>query len=171
MQSKKVLLIGVALMGLFAVESRAATFTPPSPGNLSFGSVPVGGFKTLDFDVSWSEDAGEGLFDYAAQGSFTAGGWSLVQQSCVGTKPGYSDGKCSYSLTIAPFAIGSYQLNSGFIILLRNNTEFQRWGLAATARGAPPVPIPAALPLLATGLGALGVLGWRRKRKLAQAQA
>lgn len=27
------------------------------------------------------------------------------------------------------------------------------------------VPIPAALPLLASGLGALGVIGWRRKRK------
>ena len=27
-------------------------------------------------------------------------------------------------------------------------------------------PTPAALPLFATGLGALGLLGWRRKRKL-----
>lgn len=31
------------------------------------------------------------------------------------------------------------------------------------------VPVPAALPLLATGVGTLGVIGWRRKRKLAQA--
>ena len=28
-------------------------------------------------------------------------------------------------------------------------------------------PLPAALPLFATGLGALGPLGWRRKRKQA----
>jgi hypothetical protein len=26
-------------------------------------------------------------------------------------------------------------------------------------------PLPAALPLFATGLGALGLLGWRRKKK------
>ena len=31
-------------------------------------------------------------------------------------------------------------------------------------------PLPASLPLFATGLGALGMLGWRRKRK-AQAAA
>jgi hypothetical protein len=28
-----------------------------------------------------------------------------------------------------------------------------------------PVPLPAALPLFATGVGALGLLGWRRKRR------
>jgi hypothetical protein len=28
-----------------------------------------------------------------------------------------------------------------------------------------PVPLPATLPLFATGLGAIGLLGWRRKRK------
>jgi hypothetical protein len=31
------------------------------------------------------------------------------------------------------------------------------------------VPLPAALPLFATGLGALGLLSWRRKRKVAAA--
>jgi hypothetical protein len=30
-------------------------------------------------------------------------------------------------------------------------------------------PLPAALPLFAGGLGALGLLGWRRKRKAAAA--
>jgi hypothetical protein len=34
-----------------------------------------------------------------------------------------------------------------------------------TQASIPEVPIPAALPLFATGLGALGLLGWRRKRK------
>jgi hypothetical protein len=30
-----------------------------------------------------------------------------------------------------------------------------------------PTPLPATLPLLITGLGSLGLLGWRRKRKVA----
>jgi hypothetical protein len=33
------------------------------------------------------------------------------------------------------------------------------------ALGVTQVPLPAALPLFATGLGALGLLGWWRKRK------
>ena len=38
------------------------------------------------------------------------------------------------------------------------------WGLAPADLVAS-TPLPAALPLFATGLGALGLLGWRRKRK------
>jgi hypothetical protein len=33
--------------------------------------------------------------------------------------------------------------------------------------GVPEVPLPAALPLFITGLGALGLFGWRRKKKVA----
>ena len=33
--------------------------------------------------------------------------------------------------------------------------------------GTTVTPVPAALPLLASGLGALGLFGWRRKRKSA----
>jgi hypothetical protein len=36
---------------------------------------------------------------------------------------------------------------------------------SAVLTGDPITPIPAALPLFATGLGGLGLLGWRRKRK------
>jgi hypothetical protein len=38
-------------------------------------------------------------------------------------------------------------------------------GSQISFEGFTPTPIPAALPLFATGLGAMGLLGWRRKRK------
>ena len=39
-----------------------------------------------------------------------------------------------------------------------------------TGTGIPQTPLPTTLPLFATGIGGLGLLGWRRKRK-AQATA
>ena len=40
------------------------------------------------------------------------------------------------------------------------------WTVSPTPTAA--VPLPAALPLFATGLGVMGLLGWRRKRKTAR---
>ena len=52
-----------------------------------------------------------------------------------------------------------------------NSTGANETGVTLTYNFTPaPTPLPAALPLFATGLGALGLLGWRRKRK-AQAVA
>ncbi len=48
------------------------------------------------------------------------------------------------------FSLTSDQPNSGFAF---------DYAIGTTT------PLPAALPLFATGLGALGLLGWRRKRK------
>jgi hypothetical protein len=46
----------------------------------------------------------------------------------------------------------------GFVVASLN--EFQAAFLVST-----PTPLPAALPLFATGIGGLGLLGWSRKRK------
>jgi hypothetical protein len=40
-------------------------------------------------------------------------------------------------------------------------------GVGGGSCGASATPLPAALPLFASGLGALGLLGWRRRRKAA----
>ena len=46
----------------------------------------------------------------------------------------------------------------------------QSFTIAAGVTPTPEIPLPATLPLFASGLGALGLLGWRRKRR-AQAVA
>ena len=78
-------------------------------------------------------------FSYPNPGIFPAN-YSFVMAgivSCVG-------GVCADPVTV---------IDSGFINLVVNPV--------------PQVPLPAALPLFATGLGALGLLAWRRKRKQA----
>jgi len=79
-------------------------------------------------------------------GSFTPGDQATIIQ-CTTVFTGGCSGSNDIANTISTFfAVGSWSSNT-----------------AAT-------PLPAALPLFATGLGGLGLLGWRRKRK-AQATA
>ncbi len=42
--------------------------------------------------------------------------------------------------------------------------------ILATGEAASPTPLPAALPLYASGMGVLGFLGWRRKKRMAKAK-
>jgi len=56
-------------------------------------------------------------------------------------------------------------LDNGEIVNRGFTQTFQILG----SRDVAAVPLPAALPLFATGLGALGLLGWRRKRRAALA--
>ncbi len=50
--------------------------------------------------------------------------------------------------------------HSSYAVIV-NNGDVQGGGTFTVA----PVPLPGALPLFATGLGALGLLGWRSKKK------
>jgi hypothetical protein len=53
---------------------------------------------------------------------------------------------------ITSLVLSSDAINAGFTATFASDVEVT-------------TPIPAALPLFATGIGALGLLGWRRKRK------
>ena len=53
---------------------------------------------------------------------------------------------------------GAYDPVYGFL-------QDQSAGFILSGSELPPVPLPAALPLFATGLSMMGLLGWRSKRK------
>jgi hypothetical protein len=52
-----------------------------------------------------------------------------------------------------------------YAVIVNNEGAIQGGGTFTLAPSS--VPLPAALPLFASGLGALGLLGWRKKRKAA----
>ena len=115
--------------------------------------------------------------------------WSL------GQAPPYQTINASFNFINAPFAIesggpsaeysGTSITQSGNIVYgLEGNGTIQFNGTYTSISWTNPVseywygftvgtptPLPAALPLFATGLGAMGLLGWRRKRKNAAALA
>jgi hypothetical protein len=68
----------------------------------------------------------------------------------------YGDTRDVISSTAFPAAATGYRMRT-------TPDPFVAWTTAA------PTPLPAALPLFATGLGALGLFGWRSKRKSAAA--
>ena len=63
----------------------------------------------------------------------------------------------NFKPNLVTLTFGGYSIAPGADFLI-TFSSFNNGVVAAT-------PLPAALPLFATGLGALGLLGWRRKRK------
>jgi hypothetical protein len=59
----------------------------------------------------------------------------------------------------------SDMINIGFTY--PDTDSLQLYAISGVLNTASATPLPAALPLFATGLGALGLFGWRRKRKTA----
>jgi hypothetical protein len=113
-------------------------------------SALVNGF--MDFAVSLPVIVGEVLaFELVESNS----GY-LIFSSIPGTYPGGAD-----------FIINTDVGINSFTAFTGGDADFRTFVDTGTSAAT---PLPAALPLFATGLGALGLFGWRRKRK-AQAAA
>jgi hypothetical protein len=65
--------------------------------------------------------------------------------------------------TLGSFSLTSFQLSSTNSPV--NNIPSTIGGTVALALAPAATPLPAALPLFAGGLGAIGLFGWRRKKK------
>jgi hypothetical protein len=118
------------------------------------------------------------LLGVVASGSHTGGLAVFSNTSFAGQSPPPNEATLVGDLTsnngdssnLTNFVFNSGLIGSDGIVPLPGNggtiTAFSNGediGNLTVINGA--TPLPAALPLFATGLGALGLLGWRRKRK------
>jgi len=76
-------------------------------------------------------------------------------------------GPFSTSSLIAASLLPPFSVTETFALTLGPNSVVNLLGFSTQLTPAPAVPLPAALPLFATGLVGLGLLGWRRKKKAA----
>jgi hypothetical protein len=107
---------------------------------------------------------------------------STVPPGFVQSLPGSQANIVDRDLTgaVIGFLFEQGQISPGFrsaILEIQTDANFVTSGAVSMIDGGgatvtafapsttPPTPLPAALPLFATGLGGLGLLGWRRKRK------
>ncbi len=75
-------------------------------------------------------------------------------------------GVVDLATTVSPFLSGGVNFISVQSISPNVNVEFQRFIVSGSLISeTAATPLPATLPLFATGLGALGLFGWSRKRK------
>jgi len=128
-------------------------FTGTFDGFTIIAVQPVGGYGSNDNVLNSSEPYldSSGVSFQVSDPALTADGGvfdiAIVSYYTDGSMPGCSVADC----------YGTF--NDSYSIL--NSTgDFTISAVSAT-------PLPAALPLFATGLGAMGLLGWRRKRKSA----
>jgi hypothetical protein len=125
---------------------------------ITYDPTAAGGLGPLALDVFSSNlPASYGTFEYSQGSTFVFIGDKCVRGGCLiplGTDSAALDFIPDASGGVAAFGIGIIASPS----LTTANFLSETGTVAVTA-------LPAALPLFTTGLGALGLLGWRRKRK------
>lgn len=142
--------------------ARAATLTFSSE-NVNFGDVTVGTTETIPVTATFTLDTG---FDSVL--------WDLRVPPSSFSAPNNCDVEsttCVVDVSFSPTTSGSFSDALTFSGLEFSLTTGLSGGVAdafvnLSGTGVPAAtPLPAGLPLFATGLGALGLLGWYRKRK------
>ena len=144
------------------------TITLTSPGTLTVTDLQTAGDFFTVFD--------DGSQMLAATSPFTAAGQNPGQVSPGAGLTSFPCSRCFDTSAGADIneALGNANYSSATFFLLAgiNNITIQYNGVIGggfvdfIAEGASAVPLPPALPLFATGLVGLGLLGWRSKKKI-----
>ena len=164
--------------------SGAWSFSPLVPGSVGDGLISQSG-------VAWGQPIAGGDGDYFAfiqiEGSFsqtfTATQSGTAVLNWVDASRTNSGSPNTYTVLVNGTLVGTYNPTSSSFLAESSAPFSLIAGVSyiVTFQGTPPdgadrtsfidnvsltaTPLPAAFPLFATGLGAMGLLGWRRKRK------
>lgn len=185
MKSWKSAVLGVTLLMGFAVPSQAATltgdnvtvtindlngFVASNSGIVGDGTDVAIGLSLYDLNAGANNNEFVVSFDGSFCGLLNCPGTTTIEL----TDLNFSGGESLIGFTLLSSVFTDVSWVTTATSILFTFADQPGIGVMLTGRfdtGVSAVPVPAALPLLASGLGALGVVGWRRKRKLAQAHA
>jgi hypothetical protein len=176
------LVVCAVLLGAWPVcRVQASVVDPPSIEEaFNPSSIPLFGASTLTYTianpaantvtengVAFTDFIPLGITPFGLPPLDTCGGTASIELGQMVSLSGGSiavNSSCTVSLTVVGTMLGSFTDTIGNVSSTNGGT-----GNTATATldvGVTATPLPAALPLFATGLGGFGLLGWRRKRKV-----
>jgi len=162
-----------ALLSLWQIQSAHAIGISISTLSVAFGVVPLG-TTTSPFTVTATAilDANNTLEIWSVGAPLPATGFTASILPIAGNCAPSST-TCAVGVTFSPVVLGpaGANLDFGFTEIDVAGLEtslFPPETVTLSGFGTEPAatPLPAALPLFATGLGALGLFGWRRKRRM-----
>jgi hypothetical protein len=170
--------------GTLTTGSLASTCGSPPVGSCSYVNPPhttTSGSTITGITGTWDGFTITGLvtpelFDHNNNVLYLSPNATLLDASANGDPGGLAFFVSNYTgnnVTVPTNVVVELFFDTTFsaYAALTGNTSFGCCSLGTegdfSVTSVSPVPLPAALPLFATGLGVLGVLGWRRKRKAA----
>jgi hypothetical protein len=167
-------LLGGGFAGAILAPDAPWIITLPSPGTLTIADDGISGDQFQMFDQMATMNAAASPFTAAGQNpGQTSPGNGLTSTPCFACSgPDTSD--INVALGEASFSSATFALAAGINVItgiaaLRPFSGVGTFDFIAevtpTQVTPSPVPLPSALPLFATALGGLGLLGWRRKKK------
>ena len=165
------------MVNLNTITSASVTFTSFTAGNIG---VPVelnvaGGNFIATSNIPLAGGTGTGLTCGLGTGNTGSGTCSPGSDDHFGTMSLITSAVGAHAITINltadngitwVSALAVLALTTGFDPIYGHGFEAEvAHGLNGSQYAGFATPLPAALPLFATGIGGLGLLGWRRKRK------
>jgi hypothetical protein len=150
------------ITGTLTVTGTTVTDFTGTASGFGFGGIfdgPVTLGQGSDGPVFVGDNQWAGAPYYVTSGDGTSGGGLLL-----------TNGLFSFRVYDYVDTYNNYGDQLGWFVEYGYNPAAISATISATS-SADATPLPAALPLFATGLGALGLLGWRRKRKAAAVAA